>query len=76
MCTRYTLIETRMDELGRRFSFSGTLIEWLPSYNVAPTENTLAIVNNKAGQREAALLRWGLIPRGLIEGTRVSPAVG
>lgn len=64
MCGRYGLATNDLDKLGQRFdvSFTETRIEWKPSYNVAPTEDALAVLLNKANQREGALLRWGLIP--------------
>lgn len=31
-------------------------------YNIAPTQQVLVVRNNQAGTREAAWLRWGLIP--------------
>ena len=34
-----------------------------PRYNIAPTQEILAVrVEPKSGEREAAMLRWGLIP--------------
>ena len=33
-----------------------------PRYNIAPTQDVLAIRLDKEGQQEAAQLRWGLIP--------------
>lgn len=62
MCGRYSLANDAVDKMARRFAFSNIRIEWRPSYNIAPTEDALAVMVNKAGQREAALLRWGLIP--------------
>ncbi len=60
MCGRYTNT-AGVDELNERFkvpiaSSAGTL-----RYNVAPTEEVLAIVAPK-GVPEARLLRWGLVP--------------
>ena len=36
--------------------------ELKPRYNIAPTQDIAAIRNNKQGEREFALLRWGLVP--------------
>ena len=33
-----------------------------PRYNIAPTQNVAAIRNDKDGERELVLLRWGLVP--------------
>ncbi len=62
MCGRYTLGDVNIDALGARFSFTQTRIEWRPSYNICPTDEALVVKVNKAGEREAAVLRWGLIP--------------
>src|ERR1700685_549051 len=67
MCGRYTNT-AGVEELNDRFrlpipSSVGTL-----RFNVAPTEEVLAIVardgqdGERNGEREARLLRWGLIP--------------
>jgi putative SOS response-associated peptidase YedK len=63
MCGRYTNT-AGVEELNDRFrlpipSSVGTL-----RFNVAPTEEVLAIVarDGQDGEREARLLRWGLIP--------------
>ena len=62
MCGRYSLGGQDMQALQHRFSFPQTRIEWRPSYNICPTDESLAIIVNRAGEREAALLKWGLIP--------------
>ena len=60
MCGRYTLIA----DLGRpgpkRFEFDGSDFSYDPGYNIAPTESVLTVRNLDG--REAALIRWGLIP--------------
>ena len=60
MCGRYTNT-AGPEELNDRFGglFKGT--EGTRRYNIAPTEEVLAIVAPK-GEPEARLLRWGLIP--------------
>ncbi len=64
MCGRYSLANNDMDKLARRFavSFWEIDVRWRPSFNIAPTEDALAVILNKNGEREAALLRWGLVP--------------
>lgn len=59
MCGRFTLTSS-LDDLQRRFGFLAGHLDYRPGYNVAPTQQVLAVVND--GQRRAELLRWGLIP--------------
>jgi putative SOS response-associated peptidase YedK len=35
---------------------------FVPRYNIAPTQDVLAVRAAEGGQREAAMLRWGLVP--------------
>ena len=37
-------------------------VDLKPRYNIAPTQDIAAIRTNKEGDREFALLRWGLVP--------------
>lgn len=59
LCGRFTLTEG-IHELQSQlnFSFEG---EISPRYNIAPSQNILAVAAGKGG-RQAAELRWGLIP--------------
>jgi putative SOS response-associated peptidase YedK len=59
MCNRYTL-KTPPDLIAEHFDLDH-LPELSPRYNIAPTQNVLA-VREPQGQREAVLLRWGLVP--------------
>ena len=59
MCGRYTLI-TDMDQLQARFKFESHDLDYRPSYNIAPSQQVLTVIND--GQRRACLMRWGLIP--------------
>jgi putative SOS response-associated peptidase YedK len=62
MCGRFTLTAT-VDQLFDRFDIEYFLQEedYLPSYNVAPSQSVLAVINN--GQHnKMGFLRWGLIP--------------
>ena len=59
MCGRYTLT-LRHPELEARFDFKTSDFDWLPRYNIAPTQSVPAVLNHE--DRTAALLRWGLIP--------------
>lgn len=61
MCGRYTL-RARLNRLLEIYA-AETQIEWEPRYNIAPTQDVIAIRRAEdSDQREAVLLRWGLIP--------------
>lgn len=60
MCGRYTNT-SGPEELNDRFRVPIPFSEGTHRYNIAPTEQVLAIVAPK-GEPEARLLRWGLIP--------------
>lgn len=61
MCGRYTLAKHH-DELQDSFDIKlgPRDIQWTPRYNIAPSQEVLAITND--GERRPELLRWGLIP--------------
>jgi putative SOS response-associated peptidase YedK len=58
MCGRFQqkLAEEWMAELGLEMP------EIPPRYNLAPTQDVLAVRETASGAREAALLKWGLVP--------------
>ena len=61
MCGRYSLFANK-ETLAERFDldlFDG--FEWQERYNIAPSQNLLAIVKSETGNR-AGLLKWGLVP--------------
>src|SRR6476659_9395936 len=60
MCGRYTNT-AGVEELNDRFGAPITRAEGTRRYNIAPTEDVLAIVAPK-GEPEAELMRWGLVP--------------
>jgi putative SOS response-associated peptidase YedK len=60
MCGRYTNT-AGPEELNERFRVPITSTEGTHRYNVAPTENVLAIVAPK-GEPTAEVMRWGLVP--------------
>ena len=62
MCGRFTLTAP-VDQLMDRFDVEFFLQEeeYLPSYNVAPSQSVLAVINNGA-HNKMGFLRWGLIP--------------
>lgn len=62
MCGRYSLV-AGADQLALRFAFDAGGLDLAPNFNVAPTQSVLAVRAAADGpHREAALMRWGLIP--------------
>ncbi len=59
MCGRYMITSAR--EAIKRVFDVPTLFELAPRYNVAPTQE-IPVVRLQEGERELAMLRWGLIP--------------
>ena len=68
MCGRFTL-RTPAHRLAEAFGVDA-LPNLAPRYNIAPTQDVVAIRHADAG-RELAMLRWGLIP-----GWAKDPAIG
>ncbi len=65
MCGRFTLTAAESavgEHFGIASSFESAPHETAPRYNIAPTQQALAIRANKDGTRTSAGLRWGLIP--------------
>jgi putative SOS response-associated peptidase YedK len=62
MCGRYTLF-ANFDEIVDRFDIEAAIQEELynPSYNVAPSQSVLAVINDGSRNR-LGYLRWGFIP--------------
>ncbi len=60
MCGRFTLHSPK-DFLGARFAVDLPDLELAPRYNIAPTQDVLAI-HAPRGVRGARMMRWGLIP--------------
>jgi putative SOS response-associated peptidase YedK len=61
MCGRYNLF-TELKLIAERFEiFHTEQLELLPRYNIAPSQDVLAITSEE-GQNSASLFRWGLIP--------------
>ena len=76
MCGRFTLT-SNMDDLQGRFGFEARDLVFRPSYNIAPTQLVLAVTTD--GQRQAELMRWGLVPfwaKDIKIGYRMINAVG
>ncbi len=60
MCGRFSLV-AEPDELAELFDLA-ELGAFPPRYNIAPTQPILTIGINPAGNKDAQLVRWGLIP--------------
>lgn len=60
MCGRFSLVASPK-ELTSLFELAD-LGAFPPRYNIAPTQPILTVGINPAGNREAQLVRWGLIP--------------
>lgn len=60
MCGRFTL-HTPLDEVLTYFSLPTVDFEFNPSYNIAPTQQVLAVTSTSLGP-SVSLMRWGLIP--------------
>ncbi len=66
MCGRFTL-KTQPDQWGQLLlpllDLEVAKAEWTPRYNIAPTQNIVAIaVNCESAERLTAYFRWGLVP--------------
>jgi putative SOS response-associated peptidase YedK len=59
MCGRYTL-STPAGRLAEEFQLDST-VDIPPSYNVAPTQQVAAVLEDEGGRR-LEMLRWGLVP--------------
>lgn len=62
MCGRFTLF-SEFDDIIKHFSIDEFLPEdeYQPSYNIAPSQNILTVINDGSNNR-LGKLRWGLIP--------------
>jgi len=62
MCGRFTL-RAKLNLLLQQFAVETSEIDdWPPRYNIAPTQDVLAVRSAENGKRELIPLRWGLIP--------------
>lgn len=61
MCGRFTLF-TDIEEIKERFDIQGSFDEeYQFSYNIAPSQSVLSVINDGVRNR-LGYLRWGLIP--------------
>ena len=61
MCGRF-LSSSPVSELAERFGAELTIDDRPPRYNVAPTDEVVAVATSKQGDRRLSLLSWGLVP--------------
>lgn len=72
MCGRYSLTSS-LSELAQRFEFDSEPEGIVPRYNVAPTQQVLAVVGGEP--RRAGFMRWGLIPSWSKDGPSSRPLI-
>ena len=72
MCGRYS-ITASLEDLAKRFDFDGHRDDFRPRYNVAPTQQVLAVVGGDS--RRAGFMRWGLIPPWSKDGPSSRPII-
>ena len=60
MCSRYSL--TSPPEAVRSYFDTVNELVFPPRYNIAPTQPVAIVRHGRKGERELALVRWGLIP--------------
>ncbi|MTD43212.1 hypothetical protein GKE82_02545 [Conexibacter sp. W3-3-2] len=61
MCGRYTLAATNPALLWERFAVASD-IEIRRRFNVAPTDDVVAVTTDREGTPRGSVLRWGLVP--------------
>jgi putative SOS response-associated peptidase YedK len=61
VCGRYTLATPNPAEVRARFPI-GESVEVRRRYNVAPSDEVLAVTTDREGNPRGELLRWGLVP--------------
>ena len=61
MCGRYSLAVPDLGRLRERFPL-GDSVEIRERFNIAPTDDVLAVTTDREGRPRGELLRWGLVP--------------
>lgn len=61
MCGRFSR-KAKTDEIKHIFEIDAVKSDLGPSYNIAPTQPVLAVVQSPKGTRGLVSLKWGLIP--------------
>lgn len=60
MCGRYTLLADEL-KIRQRFDIPYEIDNYHPNYNIAPSQQVLAIIHD-GKKRRAGFLKWGLVP--------------
>lgn len=60
MCGRYTLL-AKESELQDYFGIDEPIVDYEPSYNIAPSQQVLAVIHDGESKR-IGHLQWGLVP--------------
>ena len=60
MCGRYLLVSPAA-VIAEHFRLAA-VPDYPPRYNIAPTQSALVVRETTEGEREAVMLRWGLVP--------------
>jgi len=61
MCGRYSLTKP-IEAMRQLFLFRGPLLNLAARYNIAPSQDAPVVRLDSGGDRQLAMLRWGLIP--------------
>ena len=75
MCGRYKL-SRRKQLVEEYFDTDSGVEDWVPRYNIAPTQPVAVIRQSpKEPVRELSLMRWGLIPSWTLLANSVGPGI-
>lgn len=61
MCGRYTNT-AKLDAMQLRFDFDTEETDFVPRYNIAPTQYAPVLILDDSGNKRLEMMRWGLIP--------------
>jgi putative SOS response-associated peptidase YedK len=73
MCGRLYFFEPEL--IAAHFESTAKGIELRPTYNGAPSQPLLVVVERADGLRETKLMHWGLIPRWKGDGPKIPPPI-
>ena len=74
MCGRFSLAASNITELAGRFQAQSLPFELKPRYNLAPSQETLAVVNWQ-DRRQLVPMKWGLPPYWSKKGQKPIPLI-
>lgn len=61
MCGRFAR-KTKADEIKKAFKIDALKADLDPSFNIAPTQSVLTVVQSPKGTRGLVSMKWGLVP--------------